>query len=431
MRQKQLNKVMKKFKQAFSEEELETLGEQTGFCQRRRIVTPYRLGIALMESLSTGRIETLADILRAFNGLHGETVQYKPFHNQLAKKAFPEFMMALCGRLMEKLSEEALRFKDKTPFSRFNHILLHDGSSFSLKPALHKIFPGRFNKISPAAVELHVSLDLFTETPQIITLTPDTNSEVHYAPEAETITGGLLMADRMFFIKHYMAEIAEQGGHFLIKAKGTLNPLIRHAFHKNGREIKTWRGKRLNDVKNQFGRYKTLDLDVNWTTKQYTLDARLVMTWNQKKKHPRYLVSNLPRDDFSVEQLCDAYRLRWQIELMFKEWKSYANLHAFDTKKTPIAEGLIWAALCAAVLKRFLAYAAQRMYQVAISTRKTAMSLRYVLTDIFRALLHHRRKLRRAVSCALQYLANNATRAHPKRDKVSGRLKLNLEPVFG
>jgi hypothetical protein len=58
----------------------------------------------------------------------------------------------------------------------------------------------------------------------------------------------------------------------------------------------------------------------------------------------------------------DAVRTRERrSELCFKEWKSYANLHPFDTANPHIAEGLIWASLCAAVLKRFLAHAAQRV----------------------------------------------------------------------
>ncbi len=88
-----------------------------------------------------------------------------------------------------------------------------------------------------------------------------------------------------------------------------------------------------------------------------------MVTWNRKENRPRYLVTNLPRTEFSLEQVCDAYRLRWQVELLFKEWKSYANLHAFDTKNAAIAEGLIWASICAALLKRFLAHAAQRLFQ--------------------------------------------------------------------
>lgn len=45
------------------------------------------------------------------------------------------------------------------------------------------------------------------------------------------------------------------------------------------------------------------------------------------------------------------YRFRWQIELCIKEWKSYANLHQFDTANAHIAAGLIWTSLCAAALK--------------------------------------------------------------------------------
>ena len=58
---------------------------------------------------------------------------------------------------------------------------------------------------------------------------------------------------------------------------------------------------------------------------------------------------------------------------MFKEWKSYANLHAFDTQNPAIVEGLIWAAIGAAALKRFLAHTAQVVAGVDTSTRRTAM----------------------------------------------------------
>ena len=58
----------------------------------------------------------------------------------------------------------------------------------------------------------------------------------------------------------------------------------------------------------------------------------------------------------------------YNIELLFKEWKSYANLHAFDTAKVAIVEGLIWAAIAAAVLKRFLAHMTQLLTGVPMST---------------------------------------------------------------
>ena len=44
-----------------------------------------------------------------------------------------------------------------------------------------------------------------------------------------------------------------------------------------------------------------------------------------------FLVTNLDAEVFSTQQISDGYRLRWQIELLFKEWKSHANLRTFNT----------------------------------------------------------------------------------------------------
>jgi glutathione S-transferase len=46
--------------------------------------------------------------------------------------------------------------------------------------------------------------------------------------------------------------------------------------------------------------------------------------------------------------------------LLFKEWKSYCNLHRFGMTKAPIVEGLMWAALAACIIKRFMAKATQK-----------------------------------------------------------------------
>jgi hypothetical protein len=122
----------------------------------------------------------------------------------------------------------------------------------------------------------------------------------------------------------------------------------------------------------------------------------------------------------------------YNIELLFKEWKSYANLHAFDTTKVAIVEGLIWTAIAAAALKRFLAHMTQRLAEVPISTRKVAMCAVYVLGDIVAALQHGEvAGLYAALEAAITYLACHAQRAHPKRDRHTGRSQLGLEPLVG
>lgn len=429
MEQQQITNITKQMKQALSEQELLKLGEETGQCLRQRKVTPMRLALSLIQSMGSGLVESIADLRRDFNRLHGEEVQYKPFHNQLAKRSFPEFMSKLCANLMSKLAGKVLGFKADSPFARFRSIYLHDGSSFALKNSLQKSFPGRFTKVSPAAVELHVTMDLLSEMPDTINLAADSESEVHFVPEASSMTGSLFMGDRMFFIKSYLAEIEHHGGCYIVRAKGTLNPTVRHAWREDGSEIKRWRGRSLKSLKKAMAREKAVDLDVSWAGAEQ-LDARLIVTWDKENKRLRYLVTNLPREDFSLEHVCDAYRLRWQVELLFKEWKSYANLHAFDTNNASLAEGLIWASICAAILKRYLAHATERVFRVATSTRNVAMSVRGLLFELFEAMMQGTRRLKKALIGALAFLANNARRSHPKREQLYGRAKLGLRSEY-
>ena len=90
------------------------------------------------------------------------------------------------------------------------------------------------------------------------------------------------------------------------------------------------------------------------------------------------------------EAVGQLYRLRWQVELMFKEWKSYANLHAFDTNNAGIAQGLIWTAISASILKRYLGQMTQALRGVEVSTRKAAMCARHGLGGLFRFLRRRR-----------------------------------------
>lgn len=430
MEPQHLMAVTQQFKQVFSEPRLNDLGKAVGFCQRQREITPYRLVLSLLNSLSVGKVKTLAELQRGFNALCERGVQYKPFHNQLSKQQFPEYMRRLCERLMTQLAGEVLRVTSDSPYARFERILIHDGTSFGLKSGLASVFPGRFTTLKPAAVELHVSYELLSESLEQVTLTADTEAEVHHLPEPASLSGGLLLADRMFFVREYLSEVLSQGGDFLVKAKGTLNPIIRKAYRSDGKQIKTWAGKSLKQVKQRFRRHQPLDLLVSWPLSEGTLDARLIMTWDEENNCPRYLVTSLSRELFSLMQVIDGYRLRWQIELLFKEWKSYANLHAYDTNNPYIAEGLIWASLCAALLKRYWAHTTQRFFAVPMSTQKVAMSMQHVLLDMLYALLHAPATLARMIERGMCYLAYNAQRAHPKRDKHKGRLKLGLQPVL-
>ena len=425
---KQLGNKCKKF---FSEKTLNDLGKSLKLASRCRQITPYRLGMAFITVLSQHEIKTIADLHRGFNNLFGINIAYKPFHNQLRKKQFPIFMRHMLEHLLNEFAYQSLAFDKGSPFEIFKKILLQDGSSFAVNPKLKDKLPGRFSHYNPAAVELHVALDLYSETPETIILTPDTNAEAQYLPEPEQLEDTLIMGDRGYFKKDYMYRVLQQESVYcIIKATSAINPTVKKVLI-GGKQLKKFSNKKLKDIKEKLSKTDVIDMDIQWEEKDKIINCRLVVSWNPVANYFQYLTTNLPRDTFSPEHIIEAYRLRWQIELMFKEWKSFANLRTFVTEKEAIVEGLIWASLCAAILKRFIAHVAQKATGVAISTHKVAKSACYFMGDIMNSIIHDPDKIRSALEKAILFLKNNTRRDSIKRDKKSGRSKLGLNPLYG
>ena len=419
-----------KFKKALSEGMLNELGKATRYCHRVRQLTPYRMVMTLMALFAGTRVESLADLQRGFNALFGYTMDYKPFYDQLAKREFAGFMRETARRLLETLVIRVLGMPQGSAFSEFRRIVIQDGSSFAIKDALKEVFPGRFKKVKPAAVELHATLDLLDESLSKVILTADTASERAALPKASSLRGSLLLADRGYFDRDYLSALSKAGASFIIRAPKGLNPKVLEAFDAQGQRIRQFCGKPLKTLR--IAKRGAVDLRVRWQVQDQWLDCRLIVTWNSKTREFQYLATNLPPERYSAYDVAKAYRLRWQVELLFKEWKSYANLHAFDTRNPAIVEGLIWAAIGAAALKRFLAHTAQVVAGVETSTRKAAMCAVHILHDIMRALISGiDNPFIDAFARGIDYLAGNAKRAHPKRDRKRGRLQFGLEPIFG
>lgn len=422
--------LAEKFQSVFSEPDLNELGREIDFSRRERVITPFRLALSLTESLACNQVETLADLHRGFNAFFGEQTPYKAFYNQVAKEQFPELMVSLACTAISGMCFRVLGFEDGRPFSEFGQILIQDGTSFSVKDELEFIFPGRFNHISPAAVELHTTMDVLSDSAVSVVLTPDTAGEKDHLPEPRTLKDRLLLTDRGYLNLGYMHRVDRHGGKFIMRGKEGLNPWILDARMENGKRPRRFRNKKLQEVLPHLPKRQAADLTVGWVIDGQPVVFRMIVTWNSEDRAFQYLITNLDPERYPLRRVCLGYRLRWQVELLFKEWKSYANLHAFDTRDPHIAEGLIWAAIVAAILKRFLAHATQLAARVQTSTRKAAMCGAYVIRDIFRALRNNSlAELRNAWKKGIDYLAFNACRAHPKRDRKTGRSALGLEPL--
>ena len=411
---------------ALGERSLVALARATGHCRRLRAVTPQRLLCALVEALGAYRVRSIADIQRTFNAQTELAVRYKAFHNRLARPEFAVFMRQVYQMLLRNLSQNVLRAALGQNLRRFTDIVIQDGSSFAVHDGLAQTFGGRFTKNRPAAVELHTCLSVFSDQVVQAQLAPDKQAERDFLPKPEQLKGKLLLADRGYPCLDYFEQVIAAGGFFLMRIKTDVNPKIL-AVHGGGRRRPRHEGYRLRKVLGWLPRQR-LDLNVAWDRPQgRTLRLRLVLIWVPDNNQFTMLVTNVSRRTLSARQVAEVYRLRWQVELMFKEWKSHANLHEFHSAKAALVEGLIWASLCAAALKRSLAHVAQRSGSPGpLSTQVTAMCGPHILPDLLRCALRRFRGLEAVVGKVLRYLWDNAMRAHPERDRARGRMRYGL-----
>lgn len=431
MDRQQLTIMANKFQSVFDAPTLDARGNQLDFCQRQRLITPFRFGLSVAASMASQQVQSIADLQRDFNALWGLEVSYKAFYNQLAKPSCSEFFLTSLCDLMGKLTLNVLGFQKGEALSEFKQIIIQDGSSFAIHDALRQIFPGRFSAVKPAAVELHCTMDLLRDAPITIVLSPDTDSEQAYLPAPASLKGRLFLADRGYLNLTYLSDIARHGGFFVVRAKEGLNPLVIDAYREDGKSLRSWQACDFHAIISKLPKRQRVNLIVEWWIEGQPFRLRMIVSWNKKTKSFVYLLTNLPEQRYDIDTVCLIYKLRWQVELLFKEWKSYANLHAFDTTDDAIAAALIWASLAAAAVKRFLAHATQHLLEVVISTRKAAMSRAYLLPELFRSLCHGDGPwVRRAFEALIRYLGVNATRAHPSRDERTGRSRLGLKPIF-
>ena len=418
-----------RFKKSLAPEGLEGLARETKFVQRQRVITAASVFWAFMVALGAQPLQYISDVLRTLNARESWSIRYKPFWNRLAKAAFARFMKALFQKLCRELTTEMIYSVSRGDAHFFSEIFADDGSSFAVADGLRKVFPGRFTKIKPAAVELHAHMSVLRDSLLSVALAPDKEAERQFLPPAHSLPPrSLSLRDRGYVDVGYFEALEEVNAYLICRAKCDLNPTIVEVHGAPARLCRKWQGRRLQELRK--GKLKRdLDLTVSWPRPWgRVFQLRLVIRYVQEKKSWTWLLTNLPRERFDADTVGRLYRLRWHIELVFKDWKSHANLHALQSEHPAIVEGFIWASLCAALIKRALAHWTQLVAgERAISTRIAAMAGPQVLPRL--ADWARQRFALRFFEEILRFLLANAARTHPERDRRLPPHQLGLRPV--
>lgn len=378
----QHNDLARTFHDFLPEKEIDEVARATGFLHRKRKATPMRFVHAIVLGLAAEGQRTLAGLRRFFTTICQISITSAAF-----QKRFTDAAANMMEELFERLLEKAVNLElNSLPprYRRFRDIIAVDSTVFSLGDKLAKHFRGFKSKGTKAMARITTTMSLLSHQVRDLRITGGRTSETRGFKITRSLAGQLVVMDLGFFSFQRFRALRRVRAFFISRLKNAVNPVVL-AVHLGRTNVKDACGRKFLSLrfKGQF-----VDLDVLFGEGRQAFEARVVGVWNRSTKEYHWYVTNVSPEVFGPADVAEVYRLRWQVELLYKEWKSLFRLDELPSGKKATVRCLIFASLIAHLLGRMLAKLLLKKRPWQYSPRKWSQFLLHYARRIATALCH-------------------------------------------
>jgi len=234
-------------------------------------------------------------------------------------------------------------------------VLLVDATVMRVAQQLIDVFPANRNgKVEAwAALKLHTAFRLFRGVPEVLALSPQKKNERNISLLRPLGEAALYICDLGYWTYALFDTIIERQQHFISRLRQDCNPRIVNV-HVGRRE---WEGRRLKAIKLTG---QKIDLLVHLSSDNphnppMRHPVRLVGQWITKDQQWHwYITSLLAWQKYPLTLIIDLYRLRWQIEILFRNLKRVLQMANFVSTTENGIRIQIYAALIHYVLTQLI-----------------------------------------------------------------------------
>lgn len=349
--------MKKSLSQAFKEERLDEIARETGFCKRKRKLTPKLFVEMLLCRTFTGSQQSLLDHVRELAVVRQLEMAKQSIDERFTPEAV-EFLKHLVADNMSSSLRECTGI-----LQSFSNVFIQDSTRFKLPDHLKADYAGYRVKGMDAGGAVQFCFDLRNHCFASVELTPATCTDSFKAVSNEWIKrNSLILRDLGYYKIDGLKEIVDREAFFISKAKPRSNFYDRTGQKLNISQLsQDMEKKRLNSI--------SLDVFVD---RNERLPVRAVFCkvpqevyekrvrekgiegksrgWDMSDEYRVWcsmniFITNIPKSMLTDKKLLDIYRLRWQVELVFKTWKSHYQIHLFKKIKKARTEIYIYATL--------------------------------------------------------------------------------------
>ncbi len=350
----------------FPTERLRQTAVQAGVQTRRRKVDVAAFFWTLVLGFGVGKVRTLAGLRRTYENRTGTPIEESSFYDRFTP-AMAKWQREVLGEALTRVRTRSRRLTDM--MAGFRDLLRMDATVIRLHDLLKGAFAACRTNHTRAAAKLHVVMSVTDASPARVHLTPErTNDRSPWRRVGSWVRDCLLLFDLGYFGYALFARIDDNGGYFISRLKSNANPVIVAQNRRWRGRSRSVVGKRLQEALVGLKR-EVLDVmvKVEFERRVYrgvrrrdTAVFRVVGVFDVKTLGYHLYITNIPADRLEGHEVAEAYRLRWQVELLFKELKSHYRLDQMPSRKREVVESLLYAAVLTLVASHALLDALRR-----------------------------------------------------------------------
>lgn len=333
-----LPSVGKCISEFFVTTEIEALARETKLVRRRSKLT----GTLFLQVLVFGFLKTSRASLKQLAQLCSSLGAW--LTPQAIDERLSEFSVAFLKRMFER---GFAVFRNQLPLplkqlQRFTQINLVDSTILTLPDALADEYPGSGGSGPPASVKIQLVFDFLRGNVQQLVLQAGRATDQAYRDYLAVVSAGsLTLMDRGYFCLGTFVTLVERGAYFISRylyptklstPEGAVVNLLTLLQSTTAQEFEQ---AVLLGAKEQLAvRLIVVRVPPAVAEKRRQRLKEKVKRGKRKAYSPEYLalqdwslwITNVPAAWLSMAHVRCLYRVRWQIELIFKLWKSYCGL---------------------------------------------------------------------------------------------------------
>jgi hypothetical protein len=286
-------------------------------------------------------------------------------------KRFTEAAVSFVQKVLEAYLQSTIDY-NSIPTSlkgKFTAIRILDSTEFKLSDSLGDAFPGYSSGSAKSCAAIQFEYDVVSKRVFSLTLGNARQSDKTYADERmQNINEGeLVIRDLGYYSINSYRKIEERKAFYISRLKSQ----VKIYEQKHGAYAELSLAKLIKRIqKSKVGLFDQTVYIGTAEKKEVRLMAWLLNEDAQKKRLAKkqgkkgkinnadilwsmlnVFVTNVPAERLNAQQAYDLYKIRWQVELMFKTWKSILKLDAVRKMKAQrlkcyLYAKLLWVLLC-------------------------------------------------------------------------------------